>query len=300
MTAGSSLWQIVFVSFAAFLILFEVVRGWRLGILRQLMRIAGVVAAYGAALFGGDLLLPLLRPILKMPDMIVSAIGGAVLAILVYALVGGLGTILFKRSAEHSNGTVRLAYGLGGALIGLLFGAFFICIVVISIRSVGSIAEAQVESRSKSVEIENRGSPAIHSRPPNESPPRANVNADSLMTALARLKHSVELGPVGAIAKKTDAIPTGVYQTVVETGTVLANPDSARKFLTYPGVAALSENPKIVALRNDPEIAEMIAQGRLFELLRDPRILDAANDPSLAESAKQFDLKKALEFAAKK
>jgi hypothetical protein len=55
-----------------------------------------------------------------------------------------------------------------------------------------------------------------------------------------------------------------------------------------------------VALRNDPEIAEMIAQGRVFELLRDPRIVDVVNDPTLAERAKQFDLKKALEYAAKK
>jgi len=62
----------------------------------------------------------------------------------------------------------------------------------------------------------------------------------------------------------------------------------------------LSEHPKIVALRNDPEIAEMIAQGRLFDLLRDPRVVDAVNDPTLAAQVKQFDMKKALDQAAKK
>jgi hypothetical protein len=80
----------------------------------------------------------------------------------------------------------------------------------------------------------------------------------------------------------------------------LANPETARRFLSYPGAKELTEHPKIVALRNDPEIAEMIAQGRLFDLLRDPRIVDAANDPTLAERVKKLDLKKALEFAAKK
>ena len=34
--------------------------------------------------------------------------------------------------------------------------------------------------------------------------------------------------------------------------------------------------------------------------MRDPRVLDAMNDPDLAERVKQFDLKKALEYASKK
>ena len=91
-----------------------------------------------------------------------------------------------------------------------------------------------------------------------------------------------------------------IYPSLGDLGTVLANPETARRFLNYPGAKELSEHPKILALRNDPEIAEMIAQGRMFDLLRDPRVIDAANDPTLAARAKAFDLKKALEFAAKK
>jgi hypothetical protein len=44
---GSPLWQAVFISFAVVLILFEVVRGWRLGLIGQLVRIAALAAAYG-------------------------------------------------------------------------------------------------------------------------------------------------------------------------------------------------------------------------------------------------------------
>ena len=54
--SGSLLWQVVFLSFAVVLILFEVVRGWRLGLLRQLIRLVALVAAYAAAFFGGSLL----------------------------------------------------------------------------------------------------------------------------------------------------------------------------------------------------------------------------------------------------
>jgi hypothetical protein len=299
-TAGSSLWQIVFLSFALVLILFEIVRGWRLGILRQLMRVAAVIAGYAAAFFGGNMLVPLLRPIVTAPDMLLSAVGGAILAILVYAVVAGLGRVLFKRTAQHSSGVVRLAYGSSGAVVGFFFGAFFIWLVLVGIRSVGSIADAQVRARPKSETDRNLSAPSAQSRPMDEArSPQTDFNADSLMTLLARLKNSVELGPVGGVVKKTDAMPAGVYQTLGEMGTVLSNPETARRFLSYPGLKEFSEHPKIVALRNDPEIAEMITQGRLVDLLRDPRIIDAANDPTLAERAKKFDLKKALEYAAK-
>src|SRR5207245_10439385 len=50
--AGSPLWQLVFVLFAFVLILFEVLRGWRRGLPRQVARLGALVAAYFAAYFG--------------------------------------------------------------------------------------------------------------------------------------------------------------------------------------------------------------------------------------------------------
>ena len=196
--------------------------------------------------------------------------------------------------------TARLVYGLSGALLGLCFGAFFVWLVLIGIRSVGSIADAQVQARPKPEVGQNTDRRPGHSPLTDQTPATANLDMDSVTTLLARLKNSVEMGPVGDVVKKTDAMPTGVYQTLNEAGTVLSNPETAQRFLNFPGVRELSENPKIVALRDDPEIAEMIAQGRLFELLRHPRVVDAINDPALAEQVKQFDLKKALDTAKQK
>ena len=299
-TAGSTLWQTVFISFAIILLLLEVVRGWRLGILRQLMRGAAIVAAYAAGYFGGGLMLPLLRPIFKWPDFIVSMIGGALLALVVYGVIASLGSILFKRTAQQSSGSVRLLYGLSGALAGLCFGAFFIWLIVVGIRSVGSIADAQVLARPR-IELAKTPAPRSQNAPlPEESLPLRHFDADSLSAFIARLKNSVELGAVGDVIKKTDVTPASVYQTLNDVGTISANPESARRFLSFPGAIELSEHPKIVALRNDREIADLIAQGKLLELLRHPRILEAANDPTLVERVKKFDLKKALEFAAKK
>jgi hypothetical protein len=283
--AGSSTWQAVFLSFAVVLILFEMVRGWRLGIMRQLMRVAAVAAAYAGAYFGGDLLVPLLRSPLKMPDIVISVLAGAILAMTIYGIIATLGTILFKRTAQQSSGVIRLVYGSGGALIGICFGAFFIWLLLVGIRLAGSIADAQVQAQSTL---------------PHQVSPEPNLDADSVMRLLARLKNSVELGTVGDVVKRTDAMPTGELQTLREIGTVLANPETVRKFLDSPGARELSEHPRIVALRNDPEITEMIAQGRFFELLRDPRIVDAMNDPTLAAQVKSLNLRKALDHAATK
>src|ERR1700750_568254 len=146
MTDGSTLWQTIFVSFAAVLLLLEIIRGWRLGLPRQLMRGAAVIAAYAAAYFGGNLMLPLLRPILKWPDFILSMIGGALLAIVVYGVIASVGSLLFKRTAQHQSGSVRLIYGFSGALTGIVFGLFFLWLILVGIRSIGSVADAQTQA----------------------------------------------------------------------------------------------------------------------------------------------------------
>ena len=293
MTGGSTLWQTIFVCFAAIVLLLEIIRGWRLGLPRQLMRGAAVIAAYAAGYFGGGLLLPLLRPILNWPDFILSMAGGAILALVVYGVIASLGSILFKRTAQHPSGTVRLLYGFTGALTGIVFGLFFIWMILVGIRSVGAIADAQVQAHPRPQ------TPATNLRP-DQPLALEKFDADSLTSFLARLKNSVEMGSFGDVLKKTDVTPPSVYETLKDAGTVCANPESARRFLSFPGAVELSEHPKIVALRNDPEIARLIREGRIMELLQNPRVLEAANDPTLAEKVKEFDIKKALEFAAKK
>src|SRR6478672_1266387 len=292
--AGSTLWQTVFLSFAVVLLLFEVIRGYRLGLPRQLMRGAAVIAAYAAAYFCGNLLLPLLRPILKWPDFILSMIGGALLALVVYGVIASLGSLLFKRTAQHPSGVVRLVYGFSGALTGIVFGLFFLWLILVGIRSVGAIADAQVQAHPR---VEIRPAATAHDEKPLSL---ENFDADSLTSFLARLKNSVELGKFGDVVKQTDVTPPAVYQTLKDAGTVVANLENARRFLSFPGAVELSEHPKIVALRNDPEIADLIRQGRILELLQNRRVLEAANDPTLVEKVKQFDIKKALEYAAKK
>ena len=300
LVSGSLLWQAVFLSFATVLMLFQIVRGWRLGLPRQMVRIAAVVTAYAAALWGGAALLPLLRPLIKAPDFVLSAFGGAILAMIVYAAISSVGAILFKRTAQQGTGVLRWVYGASGAFLGLFFGLFFIWLMVVSIRTLGAIAEAEVNARAP-------GSvPPFEERLARPARPRAAVprtvtnvpDQESLTFSLARLKKSIELGTVGEVVKQADVLPGGVYETLGKVGEIFANPERASRFLSYPGVTQLVDHPRLLALRADPEITNMIQEGRLLELLQDERLIEAANDPELARQVKSFDLRKALDYAA--
>jgi membrane protein required for colicin V production len=298
MASGSPLWQTIFLSFALVLILFEVVRGWRLGLMRQLVRAAAIVVAYLSAIFGGKLVLPLVRSFLKVPDIVISILAGAILALVVYAALVTIGSILFKRTGQQKAGVVRLLYGLCGAVAGIFFGLFSVWLIVLSIRALGAIANAQLQTHTaqhatRPPQQASRGRPAIHSLPTQSNEP-------TLVNSIAKLKNSLELGPVGDVVKGADVVPASTYETLGKVGQVFSNPESAARFLSCQGAKALTENPKIVALRDDPEIMRMIEDGRFLDLLHDPRIIDAVNDPVLAAQVKSFEFEKALDYAVRK
>jgi hypothetical protein len=127
-----------------------------------------------------------------------------------------------------------------------------------------------------------------------------NEESAPLLTSLARLKNSLEMGVIGDAVKRTDVVPGQTYNTLGKIGQVVSNQESAERFLSFPGARELSHHPKIVALRDDPEISEIIAQGRIVDLLQNEKIINAANDPTLVQELKKFDLQKALDYATER
>ena len=291
MTAGSSTWQAIFFSFALVLILFEVVRGWRLGLARQGVRLAALIAAYTAAILGGRLLLPVLRPLLGVPDFFICVFGGAILALLVYAVINGIGAVLFKRTGQQSVGIVRVLYGTCGAALGVFFGLFSVWLAVVAIRSLGAIAGAEMHTQA----VPPHPSASLTNLAPS---PRATPPA--MVLSLAKLKNSIELGSLGEAVKTVDVVPTQTYQTLGKVGLLVSNPQSVERFLSFPGAKELAENPKVVALRDDPEIFDLIKQERFLELLQNPKLIGAMNDRALAAQLRGFNFQKALDYALKK
>jgi uncharacterized membrane protein required for colicin V production len=292
--AGSPLWQLVFVTFALALILFEVLRGWRRGLPRQVARLGALVAAYFAGYFGGKFLAPLLGMFFKMPDALLSIVAGAIFALIIYVVISGIGSALFRRTSQHNSLIVRLLYGSTGALLGVFFGLFLVWMIVVAVRSVGSVADAQVREQASDSSVLH----AVDVR--RRFLGEANEDQAPLTTSLARLKNSLEMGVIGNAVKKADVVPQTTYDIIEKVGAVAASPQNAERFLSFPGARELSEHPKIIALRNDQEISQMLAQGRLLELIQDPRIIDAANDPDLYARLKKFDLNAALTYATQK
>jgi len=287
----------VFLSFAVLLILFEVLRGWRLGVARQLARLVALIAAYFAAFFGGKFAVPIVRPFFKMPDALLSILAGAVLALMVYAIINGLGAIWFKRTRQHDSFLVRFLYGSAGAVLGFCFGAFLIWLLVVGVRSVGAVADARVRGQKNDVATlpQSRALHVIDVRPRPLSEPIEEL--PPLLTSLARLRNSLEMGVIGDAVKKTDFVPTKAYEALGKVGQVVSSQKKAERFLSYPGARNLTEHPKIAALRSDPEISQMIAQRRLFDLLQNEKIRAVLNDRSIIEQIKNFDLQRALDYA---
>jgi uncharacterized membrane protein required for colicin V production len=294
---GSPLWQLVFISFAIVLILFEVLRGWRRGAARQFARLGALCAAYFAGMFGARYVAPLWRPFIKMPDIVLVILAGAALALVFYVVINTLGAVLFKRTWQHESALMRLVSGTGGAVLGLFFGLFLLWVIVVGVRSLGAVANAQVREESTSpASIEAETIHAVDVRRHTLGEARVDDSA-SLVTSLARLKNSLEMGTIGNVVKETDIVPKKTYEMLGKLSRVASDPQAAQRFLSFVGVQELSQDPKILALRNDPEIQQMIQQGRFVELLHNDKVIAAANDPELAKRLKQFDLEKALDYA---
>ncbi len=79
------------------------------------------------------------------------------------------------------------------------------------------------------------------------------------------------------------------YQTLGRVGTVVANPQSAERFLSYPGAKELTGNPKIVALREDPEIIDLIKATAFSRPPAKSELIEAVNDPALAAQVRSFE-----------
>jgi len=268
--------QLLFLLFAVVSIGYQAAKGWRLGLVRQLVRFGSLIAAYSAAILCASATVPFLRP-LGYPDFILRIIGGAVLFLVVYAFLSITGRILFKRTAHQDVGIIWFLYGASGALIGIVFGLVIVLFLADGIRMLGSIAEAGAANDRALAKAEN-----------------------PVLVGMSGLKRSIEAGTPGEALKTIDPVPKKVYSITEKLGRVVANSDSVTRFLDFPGAKELAARPEIQALHSDPEILSQLRDRHYLLLLKNEKIIKAANSPKVGELVKQFDVEKALDYALKK
>ncbi len=279
---GSELWRLLFIAAAAIVVIWHALRGWRLGLPRTLAGALAIVAAFAGATVCGPALLPVLRPMLRLPDLAISAVGSLGVGLIIYGVVSIIAITAFKCTKDQRNPLMHFIYGASGAVIGMLMGAVLVWFLVISLRFLGTIAEPYYPASSHS---------SSSAEEENSPPPVARF--------ITKLKKSLEMGPGEVVMSVIDPIPEGVYRIIRKVSRLLRTPGGAERFLNYPGARELITHPKIVKLSEDPVIQRLIASRDFMALLKNEGVIKAANDPEIADKIKAFPLEKALDYSLK-
>ena len=271
---GSPLWQVGLLFFAGIFLLFEMWRGWRAGAVRAGLNfgafvlsglIAYVSAQAAAAIFGGW----------RAPGgWLAGIIVGATLGLSVFFGCWLAGLLFFKKTDQQAVGVFRLLWGGGGAVFGLLLGLFVLWGGITVVRSLGALAAGRSETLSQK------------SGPP---PPVAS--------GLVTLKESLEMGKTGNFLQSVDVFPVETYDLIRKVAQITSDESAMIRFIEYPGIQELIENPSITALLNDPQILEASQKRNIIALLTNPALHKTIEDPTVAAQLKKIDLRAALDYA---
>ena len=292
MPHGSPFWQgIIFLGAMLFLV-WEAWRGWRAGLIRSglnlaAMVVSGVVLYYGAqvasAPFGG---------LGSFPGFMAGLVVGGGLAFVAFALIWLVGALAFKRTEHQGSGLVRLFWGMGGALFGVILGVFLLWGGISILRTLGVLAESRLTSFGPTP------APPVasgaHSAGTRPTKPSFTQNTASNLVVL---KKSLELGPAGQFVESVDVIPPDFYELVLQIGQVTGSQEAMQRFIQYPGIQQLMNNGRMADLLNDPAVMKAAEEKNYMALVGNKALRDAVEDPGLAEALKKIDLRAALKFA---
>jgi hypothetical protein len=263
---------------AGLLLIFLVWRGWRLGVARQAMELAGVLSAYVAGYLFGPVLAPMLWS-LGFPEPVLNVLARVIAGFVVYLGFVIFAAVFLKKTAQQSFGPLRFTFGVGGALLALATGVIFVGALLVSIRFYGTLAEPRAEL--------DRATVAARKLAP----------APEWLGRIVKMKQALEGGFLGELFRRADPVPPKIYDDTKKIGEVLANPQAMDRFLSFKNVRPLAEHPKIVALRDDPTIQKAAQAGNYTALLKNPRLVQAMNDPEIARLLKGVEFEKALDYA---
>jgi uncharacterized membrane protein required for colicin V production len=274
-------WHTPLLVFALGLVLFQAWQGWRLGVVRQALRIAAIASGYAAGVFWGGALVPFLRPI-GLPDAVLNWIGGALLAIGTFLAVSMVSAVLFKKTTDQSLRLVRWGYGALGALAGACLGLVYLWASLVVIRLLGSVAPAPASAR------ESADAPAVVRW------------ARNIARGVGGMKQTLDQDGPRAVLDRLDPFPDRLNGVLAKVGQVSAQPQVLPRLQTDPRLQSLLRNPKIQALQRDPEVARAAGSRDLVKylgLLHHPKVVDALNDEEVVALLKEVDLEKALDHA---
>lgn len=290
MPHGSPFWQGVIFLCAILFLLFEVWRGWRAGLIRSGLNLASIVVSGLVLYFGGLAAAAPFGGLTTTAGFITGMVVGGGLAFVVFAIIWLLGALLFKKTEHQGSGIIRFFWGIGGGVFGFLLGLFLLWGGISIIRMLGVLAESRLSPVVTQEQVVGTPAEANQPTPPPTGPQRL---ADGLVT----LKKSLELGPAGQFVESVDVIPPDLYELVLQVGQVTSSQDAVLRFIQYPGIQDVMQNPRLIELLNDPAVIKASEERNYLALIGNKALIKAVEDPTLAEQLKKVDLRAALKFA---
>lgn len=275
MIKPSAEWQHWIFIVALAWLLFEMWRGWRLGMIRGVVKIFLLVTAWMGASATAAATSAALAIFFRTPSTFIPSAIAAVVGLTIYFLGSLLAGFLLKRT-EHHHGFLQTIFGIGGACCGLLFGLFFLWGGISLIRSLGLLGEVRL------MEAQRKGYP---------------LRDQTVAYNLVRLEKSLEIGPVGEFLVSTDPLSPAFYDNTRKSMKVMQDPEAFQRFLQSPPVERLLMNPRLNRVLSNQQLQEELKVGNFpaFWSHRDVKAL--IHDPQLIQQLRQFDLSQALEYA---
>lgn len=278
--AGLTLLQFSLVSLFLLIIVMNVMAGWNNGVVRQIFRLIALVLAYVAGATLGPTIAPL-APLGAMEGAARTTTASILLGFAVYMILRLIINMVFRKTREQESSVMRLIYGSGGALIGLLTSVIFLLVVIVGLRMIGTVAEARAKVLAK------RG----------EKPEESVANAMGNYAIQAR--QALENGPLALILDTVDPTPKAVYQNMANLACVVSDPVAMNRLGDYPGTRRLTAHPALATAVEDPEVMRFIEKKSWVELMTHPKVGALFKDESFQAELKNYEFGKALEFALK-
>ena len=115
---------------AALIVALKAWHGWRSGAVRQAIGLGALLVAGFAGIVAGPIAEPMIEPLLSVPDAARAPIAGLLLGLATYLAITLTATVLFKKTEQQTVGVIRFGYGLGGAVLGAIFGLLIATAVI--------------------------------------------------------------------------------------------------------------------------------------------------------------------------
>lgn len=275
MISGSPEWQQYLLIAAAIFLLWEIWRGWKLGVVRGLLRLTALFCAWIGGTAAAGATSSFLGFFSKVPPLLAPAVAAVTVGLAIYIGISFLAGLLFKRTDDHV-GVIRLGFGLGGAFFGIIYGLLLLCGGISMIRGLGALGELRL------VRAQQEGRPEA-------TEPTAQF--------LVQLKASLELGGIGERLKSVDPLPTRFYDNIVKISMVAGNQQALQRFFLYPPTLEILKMPRVLSLLQDPALQKAADSKNFLPLLQNKQFQAAFEDPQILAQLKAFDLTAALDYA---